>query len=180
MPIDPQEIPQAFGEWFNATLAFWCITIVVVVSATVAAIAKSIVHAAFSLFFTLLGMAGYYVLLGSDFLAVTQVVVYVGGILVLLMFGVLLTNRTMEQLSAEHRGAFLIAGAGAAVFFSFVLVQVIYASSWGERVINEAAPSTAGIGRELLTTYVLPFEFSSITLLVCLIGAAYMARRRER
>lgn len=176
------EIPlpnQVLGPWFNTTISFWAITLIVITSAVVAAFARNIIHAAYSLFFTLLGMAGYYVLLGSDFLAVTQVVVYVGGILVLLMFGVLLTNRSQEDLHSRDVGVFVIGGITAAVFFFVVLVQIIYSSNWGTREIVEASPNTLGIGRGFLGTYVLPFEFSSITLLICLIGAAYMARRKE-
>ncbi|MCH8332444.1 NADH-quinone oxidoreductase subunit J [Candidatus Sumerlaeota bacterium] len=168
------------GAEFNTTLSFWCITLLVVTSAVVAAFARNIIHAAYSLFFTLIGMAGYYVLLGSDFLAVTQVVVYVGGILVLLMFGVLLTNRSVEELHSDEKMNHVIAGIAAAVLFFFVLAQIIYSASWGDRIpLTEPMPNTAGIGRGLLSTYVLPFEFSSITLLICLIGAAYMVRRKE-
>ena len=83
-------------DWSGANLTFWLLTAVVLLSAAVAAFARSIVQAAYALFFTLLGMAGYYALLGSGFLAITQVIIYVGGILVLLMFGVLLTNRPLE------------------------------------------------------------------------------------
>ncbi len=180
MEPDPQGLSGYFGPWFNATVSFWCVTLLVVASAAVAAFARSIIHAAYSLFFTLLGMAGYYVLLGSDFLAVTQVVVYIGGILVLLMFGVLLTNRSLEDLHREKRAGFLLGGAVAALLFFLVLVQIIFAASWGPREMGAIAPNTRGIGRGLLQGYVLPFEFSSITLLVCLIGAAYMARRREQ
>ncbi len=167
------------GPWFNASLSFWGVTLIVVASAAMAAFSRSIVQSAYSLFFTLLGMAGYYVLLGSDFLAVTQVVIYVGGVLVLLMFGVLLTNRNLEQLHQKEKWSYVIGGITAAVLFLFVLARIIYSASWGVRSAAEAAPTTTGIGRGLLTTYVLPFEFSSITLLICLIGAAYMARRKE-
>ena len=183
MPTSPEAFNSYFGPWFNTTISFWCITLIVVGSAVVAAFARSIVHAAYALFFTLLGMAGYYILLGSDFLAVTQVVVYVGGILVLLMFGVLLTNRSLEQLRSDDKKPFIIAGSIAAVFFVFVLAQVIFSASWGigeTPNIGEIVPNTRGIGRGLLSTYVLPFEFSSVTLLICLIGAAYMARRKEQ
>lgn len=174
------DINQYVGPWFNTTVSFWCISAIVIVSAAVAAFARSIVHAAYALFFTLIGMAGYYVLLGSDFLAITQVVVYVGGILVLLMFGVLLTNRSLEELHRYESKNFVIAGIAGAVFFFVVLAQIIFSASWGVRSIGPILPQTEGIGRGLLSTYVLPFEFSSITLLACLIGAAYLVRRKER
>lgn len=179
MELDPKIINEAVGPWFNSTVSFICITLTVLVSATVAAFARNIVNAAYSLFFTLLGMAGFYVLLGSDFLAITQVVVYVGGILVLLMFGVLLTNRSEEELQEDGK-LFVLSGVVAAVFFFLVLAQIIFAANWGKRLDSEILPSTRGIGEHFLTTYVLPFEFSSVTLLVCLIGAAYMARRKEQ
>lgn len=178
MQPDPKILTEAVGPYFNPTISFICVALTVIVSAAVAAFARNIVNAAYSLFFTLLGMAGFYVLLGSDFLAITQVVVYVGGILVLLMFGVLLTNRSMEELQQDGK-LFGLAGVVAALFFLIVLAQIIFSSSWGTRVDSEILPSTTGIGNNLLTTYVLPFEFSSVTLLVCLIGAAYMARRKE-
>lgn len=179
MQPDPKILTEAVGPHFNSTISFICVALTVIVSAAVAAFARNIVNAAYSLFFTLLGMAGFYVLLGSDFLAITQIVVYVGGILVLLMFGVLLTNRSMETLHEDGK-LFGLAGAVAALFFILVLAQIIFSSSWGTRVDSEILPSTTGIGNNLLTTYVLPFEFSSVTLLVCLIGAAYMARRKEQ
>lgn len=171
---------HVIGPHFDSVVSFWCIALIVIASAAVAAFARSIVNAAYSLFFTLLGMAGFYVLLGSDFLAVTQVVVYIGGILVLLMFGVLLTNRSLETLHREEKLPYILGGIAAALFFFFVLAQIIYSSAWGVRSVIDAAPNTRGIGQGLLTTYVLPFEFSSITLLVCLIGAAYLARRKEQ
>ena len=90
-------------SWTGPNLSFWLITLVVVIPAFFAAFSRSIVRAAFSLFFTLFGMAGYYVLLGSDFIAVTQVIIYVGGILVLIMFGVLLTNLPLADMMAEPR-----------------------------------------------------------------------------
>lgn len=174
------DLNSYIGPWFNTTISFWCVAIIVIVSAAVAAFSRSIVHAAYSLFFTLIGMAGFYVLLGSDFLAITQVVVYVGGILVLLMFGVLLTNRSVEELHRDERRNFVIAGIASGLFFFLVLAQIIFSSNWGARRIAPILPNTQGIGHGLLTTYVLPFEFSSITLLACLIGAAYLVRRKER
>ncbi len=178
MPTDPKVLVGAVGPFFNPTVSFICVALLVIASAAVAAFARSIVNAAYSLFFTLLGMAGFYVLLGSDFLAITQIVVYVGGILVLLMFGVLLTNRSQEALMDDGK-LFGLAGGVAALFFFLVLAQIIFTANWGATVESEILPSTGGIGTNFLTTYVLPFEFSSVTLLVCLIGAAYMARRKE-
>ena len=146
-----------------------------------AAFSRNIVQAAFSLFFTLIGMAGYYVLLGSGFLAVTQVIIYVGGILVLLMFGVLLTNRPIEQLQ-KGQGLRLLAGAviGGGLLVA-VLVRIVAMTPWPiVRTLEEPEVIVRPMGRLLMGDYLLPFELAGMTLLLCLIGAAYLVRRQER
>lgn len=161
-------------------LSFWLITIVVLVSGAVAAFARNIVQAAYSLFFTLIGMAGYYVLLGSDFLAITQVIIYVGGILVLLMFGVLLTNRPMERAMKGTLRLYLVGTlAGAGLLFA-VLFRIIMTAPWKTGVLAAPQSHLRPLGKLLLGGYLLPFELSAVTLLLCLVGAAYLVRRRER
>ena len=162
-------------------LSFWLITAMVVASGFVAAFSRNIVKAAYSLFFTLIGMAGYYVLLGSDFLAVTQVIIYVGGILVLLMFGILLTNRPLERAQRGTGRLFVLGGlAGAALLFT-VLFRVIFQGPWRPvAALPEPLPMTRALGHLILSTYLLPFELVGMLLLLCLIGAAYLVRRKER
>ena len=167
-------------DWSGANLSFWLITIVVLVSAYYAAFAESILKAAFSLFFTLFGMAGYYVLLGSDFLAVTQVIIYVGGILVLIMFGVLLTNRAFPAAgNVSLRQSLGLALPG--LLLLAVLVRVIFSKSWhtGGEII-EPGQSLSVLGELLLGKYLPALEIAGLTLLLCLIGAAWLVRRRER
>jgi NADH-quinone oxidoreductase subunit J len=170
----------ALTGWQGANIAFWIITIVVLVSAFFAALSRSIVQAAFALFFCLLGIAGYYVLLGSAFLAVTQIIIYVGGILVLLMFGILLTNRPLQRDLPYSLWLY------ALVFLSGLLLlaaieTVIMMAPWTQAAtISAPASDVRPIGRMLLTKYLLPFELAGITLLLCLVGAAYLVRRRER
>ncbi len=179
MDIEALDITPYVGPWLNTTISFWCVTLIVITSAAVAAFSRHIVSAAYSLFFTLVGMAGYYILLGADFIAIAQIVIYVGGILVLLMFGVLLTNRSLEQLYEEHAGPYVVAGLAAAVFFFVVLARIIFSSSWGGREIVEVEPITTGLGEAVVSTYFLPFQIAGFTLLLCLVGAAFMVRRRE-
>jgi NADH-quinone oxidoreductase subunit J len=153
----------------------------VLVSGFVAAFARNIVQAAYSLFFTLLGVAGYYVLLGSDFLAITQVIIYVGGILVLLMFGILLTNRPLERAHKDAWRLYLVASlAGAALLF-VMLFPVVMHAPWHQvaGTLTAPNPDLRPMGRQLFAEYLLPFELSGMTLLLCLIGAAYLVRRRE-
>jgi NADH:ubiquinone oxidoreductase subunit 6 (subunit J) len=143
-------------------------------------LSRSIVQAAFALFFTLIGIAGYYVLLGSSFLAITQIVIYVGGILVLLMFGVLLTNRPLQRDAKDAGWLYVVAGIVGALLFA-VLVYVIVSAPW---VVGDTASvppnDVRPIGKLLMTQYLLPFEVAGMTLLLCLVGAAYLVRRRDQ
>jgi NADH:ubiquinone oxidoreductase subunit 6 (subunit J) len=160
-------------------VVFWVLAAVIAVSAIVATYARNIVSAAYALFFTLLALAGVYVLLGADFLAVTQVVIYVGGILVLLLFGVLLTNRNLEELLVRNRRPYFLATVCGIVVIG-MLCLIFQNSHWISSAKPNAQGTTKAIGTLLLRNYLLPFEFSSVTLLAALIGAAYLVRRRER
>jgi NADH-quinone oxidoreductase subunit J len=166
----------------GAQLSFWLITVLVLASGAVAAFSRNIIQAAYSLFFTLIGMAGYYVLLGSDFLAITQVIVYVGGILVLLMFGVLLTNRPLERAQRGTTRLIVTAGLIGAALLLAVLVPLMRHGPWvmAAGPLPEPVSNLRPLGRMLLAQYLVPFELSGLTLLLCLVGAAYLVRRKER
>lgn len=157
---------------------FACITLV---SAFVVVFSKNIIYSAFSLLFTFFGVAGLYVLLHADFLAVTQILIYVGGILVLMLFGVMLTNKVVNvelKTGTIHTIPALIlvavvGGTLAGLFFS----------TWKEVGMPSTGvelTTTKSIGEMLMTGYLLPFEVASVVLLVALIGAAMYARRRTR
>lgn len=166
--------------WGAPNLCFWLITVMVVFSAAYATFAKSILRAAFSLFFTLFGMAGYYVLLGSDFVAVMQVIIYVGGILVLLVFGVLLTNRPWPSKNPPSLGMQPLFSLPV-VLLAGVLVWLIFHAKW-VTVSNLSEPvfTLRQLGALLLNEYLLAFELAAFVLLLCLVGAAHLLRRFER
>jgi len=160
-------------------IAFWSLAALIVLSAATAAFTRSIVNAAFALFFSLLGVAGIYALLGADFLAVTQVVIYVGGILVLLLFGILLTNRSLEALlQSSRRSAWIAVFIGAAILA--IITFVLISATWPLRPVQGVGGTTAPLGVLLLQKYVIAFEFSSLTLLAALVGASYLVRQKER
>jgi NADH-quinone oxidoreductase subunit J len=161
-------------------IVFYTLAAAVVVSCGIVVFARDIVHSVFALFFTLLGVAGFFALLGADFLAVTQVVVYVGGILVLVLFGILLTGRTPLLLGLTSRRTYFLATLAGAVVFS-ILVAVVAKTPWVETAANsEPQPTVQALGQLLLGRYLFPFEFVSLTLLAALIGAAYLVRRDDR
>jgi len=152
---------------------------VTVLSGLVVAFSRSVMHCGIALLFTLLGVCAMYAMLGADFLAITQIVVYVGGILVLVLFAVMMTNRIMStQLTEElvQPGGAL---AVAAVVLSLLLI-VIHRTAWPVAQLEEMLPTTALIGRGFLTGYLFPFEFISILLLVAMMGAAMIVREPRR
>jgi NAD(P)H-quinone oxidoreductase subunit 6 len=157
---------------------FYLLAAVVVVSATGVAILPNILYAALSLLGTLGGVAGLYLLLGADFLGVAQLLIYVGGILVLILFAVLLTTR-IGEVRVHGLSSGLLAGAPAAVGLIAVLSRILWGTSFPltESVI---APSTQRVGDALLREALLPFEFVSLTLLMALVGAMVIARRAAR
>jgi len=148
-----------------------------VLSASVVVFSRSLIYSAFSLLFTFFGVAALYVFLGADFLAATQVVIYVGGILVLLLFGVMLTHKIYSlNLRTETFQFFPGLLVMAAVLLT--LVGVITRTEWHKGAERQLAPTTAQIGELFMRDYVLPFEVASIFLLIALIGAAMIVRRR--
>lgn len=161
-----------------STIAFGVIALVTVGSGAVVVFANRLIHAVFALLFTFFGTAGLYIFLGADFVAGAQVMVYVGGILVLLLFGVMLTNRIYDMRILAERVNFkrsvLVVGVGFAL-----LAGVMIKTPW--KVSEAAMPesSTAEIGSQLMTTYLLPFEVAAMLLLAALIGASMLASRSE-
>jgi NADH-quinone oxidoreductase subunit J len=159
-------------------LIFYAFAVLTVISGCFVVFSRNIVHAAFSLLFTLFGVAGLYAVLGADFLAVTQVVVYIGGILVLVLFAVMMTR--MPKRRAPWRG---FDGAVLPGIFSLglaaLLLYVIFRTDWPARAPAEPTPTIARIGAGFLTDYIFPFEYVSLVLLVAMIGAAILIRERR-
>ena len=144
------------------------------------ALSSNIVHAAFSLLVTLFGVAGLYVLLGADFIGVVQVIVYIGGILVLIIFGVMMTQRgKLLPLSVQLPGRFF-----GGLLSSIILVALILAarrSQWPAAAsLGEPESTSAAIGDLLLGKYLVAFEVASVLLLVALVGAVLIVRRSVR
>jgi len=154
--------------YFLAAFTVWAAAVVV--------LGKNIVRAAVALIFSFCGMAALYVLLDAEFLAAVQVLIYVGGITILLLFAIMLTSRISATTARViNDQAFL---SGIAVVG--LLAGLIYASISGIGTIAgpPRLPETAPfLGRALLTTYALPFEVVSVLLLAAMVGAIILARK---
>jgi len=162
-----------------ATALFYLVVIITVGSAAVVAFSRNIIYSAFSLMGTFAGVAGIYVFLGADFVAAVQLLIYVGGILVLILFAVMLTHR-ITDVEITNRAAGRIPALLAIGIFIFLLVQTIRETSWAKAKEILYAPTTARIGDLFLENYLLPFELASLVLLAALIGAVVLSRKELR
>ena len=140
---------------------------------------RSIVRSAFCLVGTFGGTAGLFLLLGSDFLAMSQILIYVGGILALILFGVMLTPPDVaERKVVRVLGGLAAVGIGVA----FVAMKFATTVKWARAPqLPEpvAATRQIGVGFLAVDEYVIPFELAAIVLTVALVAAVYIARRRR-
>jgi NAD(P)H-quinone oxidoreductase subunit 6 len=159
-----------------ATAVFYLIAIITVGSAAMVAFSRNIIYSAFSLLGTFMGAAGIYIFLGADFVAAVQVLIYVGGILVLILFAVMLTHRITDveitNRSAGRIPALLVVGV-----LAYLLIDTALQTPWvkAKQVAYEA--TAAKIGDLFLYTYLLPFELASLVLLAAMIGAVVLSRK---
>jgi NADH-quinone oxidoreductase subunit J len=169
-------------EFNPQQLVFYLFALLTVGSAVVVVTIKNIVYAAFSLMVTLFSVAGLYVFLQADFLAATQVIVYVGGILVLILFGVMMTSGRLDMKLKLERGQLFWGGIVSLLIFGLLLSVITNTPQW-ENVDEGASqePTTHKIGEMIMQKeFLLPFEIASILLLVALIGAALISRKEVR
>jgi len=161
-------------------LFFYLFAAVAIVPACVVVFSRNLVHSAFALLFTLLGMAALYILLGADFLGMTQVLVYVGGILILLVFGVMFTQKIYDVRARTNDFFNLPLGViiGGVTFF-LLYFGIGLAVPWKLVAQTESKPTASALGELLLTRYLLPFEVISILLLVVLVGAVVVAKKEQ-
>jgi NADH-quinone oxidoreductase subunit J len=158
-----------------ADVIFFVLGLFTVSSAIVVAISRNVVYSAVALLFAFCGVAGLYVLLSADFLAATQLLVYVGGILILILFAVFLSNRIVDVKLSNPVHFRLPAAVGCLVLFGILAST---ATDVARAIVPSPVykPTTADLGELLMTKYLLPFEVASVLLLAALIGAALLSR----
>ena len=159
--------------------AFCVLAVVGGLSAIAVVTVRNVVHAALYLVVSLLSVAGVYLLLGAEFVAWVQILIYVGAIVILFLFGLMLTKAPIgrEALDNQRRGvAFLVAFA--------ILAGLVYliqgAFDWDAPRIDPIEGSVASVGTSLFSRFVLPFEVISLLLLAALIGAIVLSRKEDR
>ncbi len=164
------------GQGGVAAVLFYFLSAVTLFGAALVAFVRNIVYSALGLLAALLGAGALYVLLSADFVAIAQLLVYVGGVMVLVLFAVMLTNRITE-VNVSNASFGLFGGLLLLVAMAPVLVAVAVLTPWRTSTPGPLAPTTAAVGDALLTHWLLPFEVASLVLLATLIGAVVIARK---
>lgn len=168
-------VPEGGGLGLPDVL-FYLLAALTVGGAAGVALSRNIVYSAVGLLMALLGAGSLYVFLSADFVAVTQLLVYIGGVLVLILFAVMLTNRITE-VNVSNSSFGLFGGFLLFVCVAPVLLAVAALTPWAAKVPAALAPTTEAIGNGFLTRWLLPFEVASLVLLATLVGAVVIARK---
>ena len=169
-------------------MLFYIFAILAILSAAYLVLTRNLLYAGFSLLVTLLSVAAIYVLLFADFVAVVQLMVYVGGVLVLILFGIMLSSRVHDKSVLSES---VNKGWGISISL-LLLVGLVYTIGqtgfdtlpWleasTEDVLGLQKSTVQTIGIKLMTDFVLPFEVASLLLLIALMGAAYIATDKTK
>ncbi len=174
---------------------FYLLAAIAIGSAIYVAAAKNLLRSIFMFFVTLFALAGLYVLALADFVAITQIVIYVGGILVLILFGFMLSGRASLNEALDKQNQLLNIGKLPAILLAFGFFVVMFvvlrqtdadkidwvqtAVSTGNTIKSETV-LVENIGINLMTRYLLPFEVMSVLLMMALVGAAHIARKEPQ
>lgn len=160
------------------TVAFYIVAVVVVISALAVVLMRNIVYSAVALAMSFLGVAALYLLLSAEFIAAVQVILYVGAVLVLILFAIMLTHDSQSSRSNPANLQAPWAGVVAVALLG-VILAVLARSTWSQAQSTIGAVDlTPLLGELLFNDYVLPFEIASVLLLVAMIGAIVLARQR--
>ena len=163
-------------------MIFYLLSALTLVSGVLSVTTRQIFRAAIYLLFSLIGIAGIYFWLNYQFIAAVQIVVYVGGIVVLIIFSIFLTQQAGEKLEKQKLGRKIF--SALAVFCGFALTMIqIFQNTFYESSEDAVPLNVAGIGRRMLNTnaegYALPFEVVSMLLLAAMIGCIVIALRSK-
>jgi NADH-quinone oxidoreductase subunit J len=180
------------GAWFHPfnaggsgppmeALIFYILGTVSLVSAFFVIVLRRPIHNVLFMILTMIGLAGLFVLLGAEFVAMVQLIVYAGAVMVLFLFVIMLLNLDESVLPSGPRSFRWWVGIGMALALALLLVPVLrgftpVASAVAEKAMTLS--NTQIIGRELFTTYLLPFEITSVLLLAAMIGAVILVKKR--
>ncbi len=173
-------MPNTVGPLeFAAKAAFYAVSAMTLAGAWITVSAKNLFRAALGLAMALFGVAVLYLFLEAEFLAVTQLLVYVGAILTLIVFGVMLTARIADpnvpRWNQQAGAAWALTAA-----LGIGLARILFTAPWDMPGLSTTPAKLSALGHTILTSYLLPFELLSLLLLGALVGALFIARRDPR
>ena len=158
---------------------FIVISAVTLISAALVVTTRSLFRSALWLVLTFFGISGLFILLHAEFLAVAQVLIYVGAISILIIFAIMLSRGVMDPKARRFNDQWGLVAGFATIFF-VLLTAVLTRMPWQQNVADlAAADAIQALGTELVGPYTVPFEVASILLVVAMIGAIIVARERE-
>lgn len=157
-------------------ILFYLFSLVTIGAATVMVFSKNVVHSAFALMFTLIGVAALYALLYADFLAATQLLVYVGGILILILFGLMLTGQG-HTVSFKSVTVNMVPATVLSIAAGALLIYAFATTGWDVIEPIERTETVSEMGMMLMGSYILPFIVIGVLLLIAIIGAILMSTR---
>ena len=161
-----------------SVLAFWVLSVLLVGSALAVVLSKNLFHAVLWLALALTGTAGIFLLLNAEFLAAVQLLLYAGGIITIVVFAIVVTERLVgERLSQTNRG--VVSGALVAIALLVVIVNTLMQRELPSTPLPQLSDITRLMGQQVLTTFVLPFELLALLMLVAMLGAIYFARPED-
>lgn len=160
----------------SENIAFCVIALIMVVAAFNVVTTTNVVRAALSLVIVLAGVAAQYILLASEFTAVVQVMVYIGAVVVLFLFGIMLTRaRIGHESDLDNKNKIPALLVSVALFAT---LAALLRDAFARQEIHVAKPfTTEQVGNAIFSTYLVPFEIASVLLLAALVGAIVLARR---
>jgi NADH-quinone oxidoreductase subunit J len=158
-------------------IAFFLLAVCAIAGAVLSLSLTKVVHTTLSLAFTFIALAGLYVVLGAEFVAFVQVLLYVGAVTILMIFGIMMTKHQGE----EERSRPLLEGLAAigCIALLGILIFAIRDASFPAATAQLSADSTREIGKLMFTQMAVPFELVSVLLTVAFIGAVAIAKREE-
>lgn len=160
-------------------IIFILISAIALGSAAIVAFSRNLIHSAFALLGVFTGVLGLYIMLSADFVAVVQLIIYIGGILVLIIFAVMLTTKIGER-KFSNRAMAPIAAFFGVLALGVLIWRILSRGRWLLGTSESFSPTTESIGLMLLQEYLLPFEIISLLLVLVLVGALVLARREVK
>jgi NADH-quinone oxidoreductase subunit J len=157
----------------GTVIAFWVLAGLTIGSALGIVLVRNLIHAVVFLIISFMGLAGLYITLSADFIAIAQILIYVGAISILFLFAIVLTPRT-ERGNAE--GILRLPALALSVLVAALLVYVAVDTEWKISDREGFDETATAIGEALLDKYILPFEIASILLLVAILGSIILVR----